>query len=89
MAANSAPSRRRPPTPLPGPWLMPAESTSQRLERLDGIAERIRAHVAFLRDIGGLSGSSKEAKDRAVAASYAWLVASDGQLGRLRQGLSG
>lgn len=86
MNANSDP-RRRPTTPLPGPLLTPAESTAQRLERLDGIAERIRAHVAFMRGIGGLAGASKESKDRAVASCYACLVACDGQLGQVSRSL--
>lgn len=87
MTRGSQLLRPRPATPLPAPWLAPPDSTAQRVERLDGIAERIRAHVLFMGGIGALRGASQESKDRAVAASFDCIAGCDACLGELRRRL--
>jgi hypothetical protein len=69
------------------PWAIPASTTEERLQRIAALGQRVGAHVRFMGQVGGLVGTSAEAKDSAVKAFYNRLVAAEGQLDRILENL--
>ena len=65
----------------------PPLTTQQRLEGIEKMLERVNGHVAFMRGVDTLQGSSTEAKEAAIAAFYERLAALERQLGRISEGL--
>ena len=65
----------------------PTLTTQQRLEGIEKMLERVNGHVAFMRGVDALQGSSAEAKEAAVAAFYDRMEALERQLGRISEGL--
>jgi hypothetical protein len=53
----------------------------ERLHRIEAMGQRIDSYIKFMCQIGSLTGSSAEAKERAVATFYEQLVIVEGQLG--------
>jgi hypothetical protein len=70
-----------------GPWTEPPWTQEERLERIQALGQRINAHVRFMCQVSGLSGTSAEAKERAVTAFYERLVIAEGQLGQVQEDL--
>jgi hypothetical protein len=73
--------------PAAGPWLAPPASEEERLVRIEAMGQQIANYIQFIRRAGGLSGSSKEAKEKAVCAFYERMVALERQLGRIHEEL--
>lgn len=69
------------------PWLTPAETTRERLQRIEALGQRIHGYVQFIRKVGDLNGTSAEAKDKAVAAFYERMLVLEAQLGRIQDNL--
>ena len=65
----------------------PPLTTQQRLEGIEKMLERVNEHVAFMRGVDALQGSSAEAKEAAVAVFYERMTALERQLGRISEGL--
>ncbi len=93
MIANtkspSVTTRARPVAADPPPWpgQSPPCTTEERLLRIEAMGKRIHEYVQFMCQVGGLSGSSAEAKERAVVAFYERLAALERQLGRIQEEL--
>jgi hypothetical protein len=73
--------------PLAAPWPAPAWSTEERLQRIRAMCQQINGYVEFMCQIGNLTGSSAEVKERAVAAFYERMVVVARQLGRIKEDL--
>jgi hypothetical protein len=58
----------------------------ERLERIEQLAQRIAAHVQFMCGPGS-SQVSAEAKEKALAAFYAGMIAAEHVLGKIHEGL--
>jgi len=69
------------------PLLEQVFRTQQRLEGIEKMLERVNEHVAFMRGVDALQGSSAEAKEAAVAVFYERMTALERQLGRISEGL--
>lgn len=70
-----------------GPWLTPAWTMEERLRRIEAMGQRIHGYIQFMSQVGSLSGTSDEAKERAVTAFYERMVVVDRQLGRIHDDL--
>jgi hypothetical protein len=62
-------------------------TTADRLERIQALAQRIDGYVQFMSALSGLSGTSTEAKDKAVTGFYECMVALEKQLDRIQNKL--
>lgn len=65
--------------------LTPAFTTEERLERLHMLGQRIDGYIQFMSKIGGLNGTSQEAKDRAVTLFYDRLLVLERSLSRIQE----
>jgi hypothetical protein len=65
----------------------PPLTTEERLKRIAALGRRVAEYVEFMGQVGGLNGTSAEAKERAVAAFYERLTVLEGQLARIREEL--
>ena len=92
MTAKTKTSTRSPVLPLAAeppvglqetiPW-----TTEERLQRIAVMGQRIDSYIEFMTQIGKLSGTLTEAKDKAVAAFYDRMVVLERQLGRIQEEL--
>ena len=82
--AKAFPAAKEPRT-VPGPTNPGTQE--ERLRCIEALGERLRGHVQFMCQVGGLGGSSAEAKERAVTAFYERLVVAEGQLDRIQESL--
>lgn len=74
--------------PMPAkPWQPPCLTTEERLQQIEKLGQRIAGYVQFICKVGGMNGTSAEAKERAVAAFYERIVVLEGQLGRIQENL--
>jgi 3-deoxy-D-arabino-heptulosonate 7-phosphate (DAHP) synthase class II len=71
----------------PSAWAAPPLTTEDRLKCIEALGERIAGYVRFMSAVGTLNGSSKELKERAVAAFYEQLALTEGQLRRIQDDL--
>lgn len=81
----------------PAPWdpaepglrthLRPPLTTQERLERIVVLGQRVSRSIEFMCQVDGLSGASAEAKEQAVIAFYERLLALEGHLNRVAEGL--
>jgi hypothetical protein len=88
--AAKAPARRGPGQAGPWPpsaWASPPLTTEERLKCIEALGERIAGYVRFISAVGTLDGSSKELKERAVAAFYEQMALVEGQLRRIQDDL--
>jgi len=58
-------------------------TTSDRLEHIHALGQRVGTYVKFMCTIGRMEGSSAESKDRAVAVFYDRLFALEQELARI------
>jgi hypothetical protein len=70
-----------------GPWLTPPWTNEERLQRIRALGTRINGYVEYIARVGKLSGTSAEAKDKAVAAFYERMVVLERLLGRIQEEL--
>ena len=68
-------------------WLTPPITTEERLSRIRSLGQRIHSYVQFMIAIGKLSGTSTEAKDKAVSIFYDRLVTFERELARIQEEL--
>ena len=68
-------------------WPAPPWTLEERLLRIEAMGQRINGYIQFICQVGSLSSTSTEAKERAVAAFYDRLAAAEGQLHRIQEGL--
>lgn len=83
---SAAPCLDEPP-PSFGPWSTPPCTTTERLQRIEAIRQRINGYVQFIGKVGDLNGTSAEAKEKAIAAFYERMVVLERQLGRIQEDL--
>lgn len=69
------------------PWTGPPRSLAERLQRIKAMAERINEYVKFMCDVGSLSGTSNDAKEKAVVAFHDRMVIVENQLARIHEEL--
>jgi len=62
-------------------------TTESRLECIEALAEKIEGYIRFMCTAGSLSGTSNEAKEKAVIAFYERMVVLERQLGRIQEDL--
>jgi hypothetical protein len=64
------------------PW-----TTEERLLRIQTMGRQILGYIEYMCQVGSLSGTSAEAKERAVTAFYERMVVVERQLGRIQEDL--
>ena len=67
---------------LSAPW-----TTDERIVHIQALGQRIDRHIRFICAVGDLGGTSREAKDKAVAVFYERLLSFERQLERIHQDL--
>jgi hypothetical protein len=89
MKTSSVSARARPvaeePPPLPG-QPVPC-TTAERLLHIEAMGKRVHGYVQFMCQVGALTGTSAEAKKRAVLAFYERLTVLERQLARIQEEL--
>jgi len=68
-------------------WLSPPATTEDRLVRIRALGQRIDGYIQFMGSVGKLSGTSPEAKEKAVAVFYDRLATLEQILGRIQEEL--
>jgi hypothetical protein len=66
-------------------WQTPVFTTEERLGRIASLGKRVEGYIHFMCKIGGLNGSSKEIKDRAVTVFYERLLFMEKELSRIQE----
>ncbi len=69
------------------PWRTPADTMEERLQRIEALGQRVKGYVQFIGGARGLSGTSTEEKERAVADFYKRMVVLERQLSRIQDEL--
>jgi len=90
MATKKPPPPAAPPArePLrPGPAHRPEMTTQDRLREIEMLRQRVNDYAAFMCRVDGLTSTSAEAKEKAVAAFHERMVALERQLGRIQEAL--
>jgi hypothetical protein len=72
---------------LAAPWPTSPWTTEERLERIRVMGQQINGSIEFMCQVDTLNGTSTEAKEKAVAAFYEWMVTAQRQLGRIQEAL--
>lgn len=70
-----------------GLWTTPAWTLEERLQRIEVMGQRLNGYIQFIGQVASMTGTSGEAKERAVKAFYERMLAVDGQLGRIQENL--
>jgi hypothetical protein len=68
-------------------WTTPPLTTEDFLARIQTLGQRVNSYVRFMSQISKLTGTSAEAKKRAVALFYERLVSMERQLGKIQEEL--
>jgi hypothetical protein len=71
----------------PGYVRRPEMTTQDRLHEIEQMRQRVNDYAEFMCRVEGLTGTSAEAKEKAVAAFYERMVAFEQQLGRIQEEL--
>jgi hypothetical protein len=89
MIGPSVSARAQPVAEEPPSWPgQPAPcTTAERLLHIEAMGKRVHGYVQFMCQVGTLTGTSAEAKERAVAAFYERLAALERQLARIQEEL--
>jgi len=77
------PGERPPRAPRP---VLPA-TAGDRLLQIEAMGQRINGYVQFMCQVGGLNGTSDEAKEQAIAAFHERMVVLEGELARIQEEL--
>jgi hypothetical protein len=70
-----------------GSSLAPPRTMEERLQRIETLGQRIDGYIRFMCEIGSLTGTSAEAKERAVTAFYERMLVVERQLARIQEDL--
>jgi hypothetical protein len=73
--------------PLAGFGATPPWTTEERLQHIQAMIKRINGYAEYISQVANLSGTSAEAKDKAVAAFYERMVILERQLRRIQEEL--
>jgi hypothetical protein len=65
--------------------LAPPCTVKERLQRIEAMGQRMNGYIRFILQIDNLSGTSAEAKEKAVIAFYDRMVALESQLMRIQE----
>jgi hypothetical protein len=96
MSSNTIAKAKTPPGPearaaalvlAAGPWLTPPWTLEEGLRRIEAMGQQVDGYVQFMCKAGSLTGTSPEAKERAVMAFYERLVVVERQLRKIREDL--
>ena len=82
-SAMPAPAKKGPVLPPTAPPL----TLEERLHRIEGMGTRIGGYIQYMCQIAKMTGTSGEAKERAVTAFYEQMVVVDRQLARIHDEL--
>ena len=67
--------------------LTPPRTMEDRVQRIESLGQRIDGYIRFMCQIEGLTGTSAEAKERAVTTFYERILVVERQLGRIQEDL--
>jgi hypothetical protein len=81
------PAAPRPEESQTWPWYTSPCSTEECLQRIQALNARISGYVEYIVKVDNLTGTSAEAKDKAVASFYDRMVALERLLGRIQEEL--
>jgi hypothetical protein len=87
MTTKTKPAAPHSAVPLPGPWLTPPWSITERLQRIEAMGQRIAGYVHFMCSVDNLNGTSAEAKEKAATIFYERMVVLERELGRIQEDL--
>lgn len=73
--------------PSAGPRNSPPETTDDFLRCIEAMNLRINGYVQYMAQVGALTGTSSEVRDKAVAAFYERMNVLERQLARIRDDL--
>jgi len=73
--------------PLTDSWFASAYTTEDRLIRIQALSEKIDDHIEFMHKVESLTGTSSEAKEKAVETFYDSLLVMEQHLKRIRENL--
>jgi hypothetical protein len=73
--------------PLVDVWRTPPANTEDRLQRIQALGQRINGYIRFMSGVNSLSGTSAEAKEKAVAVFYDRMVLLEQELARIQENL--
>jgi hypothetical protein len=62
-------------------------TTQERLREIDLLRQRVNDYAEFMCRVDGLTGTSAEAKEKAVIAFHERMIAVEQQLGRIQEEL--
>jgi len=71
----------------PGVGPAPALPLEEHIRQIEVLGQRIDGYVRFMCQIAGLSGTSAEAKERAVTAFHERMIVVESQLARIHDEL--
>ena len=81
-AVPSAGEKTKVASRLPAPRTM-----EERLQSIESLGQKIDGYIRFMCQVGGLTGTSAEAKERAVTTFYESMLVVERQLGRIQERL--
>jgi hypothetical protein len=87
MTAKMLPAAPPAPGLLTGLWQPAPCTTEERLQCIEAMGRRIDGYVEYMCQSSSLSGTSVEAKEKAVASFYERMVILERQLGRIHDEL--
>src|SRR5882672_10746008 len=65
----------------------PPRTLEERVQRIETLGQRIDGYIRFMCAVGSLTGTSAEAKERAVTAFYEQMLVVERQLARIQEAL--
>jgi hypothetical protein len=91
MATKMKASARTPPPPpakkAPPASAMAPLTMDERVHRIEAMGQRVSGYIQFMCQIGAMTGTSAEVKERAVTAFYEQMVLVERQLGHIHDEL--
>jgi hypothetical protein len=67
--------------------LAPPRTMEERVQRIEALGQRIDGYIRFMCQVETLTGTSAEAKERAVTAFYDRILVVERQLSRIQEDL--
>jgi hypothetical protein len=92
--SKAVPARRTKTTGVHPNWESPNDllrniplTTEDRIAHIQALGQRVTSYVKYMCAVSSITGSSAEAKERAVEVFYQRLAALEQELGRIHDGL--
>jgi hypothetical protein len=92
--SKAVPARRTKTTGVHPNWESPNDllrniplTTEDRIAHIQALGQRVTSYVKYMCAVNSITGSSAEAKERAVEVFYQRLAALEQELGRIHDGL--